>query len=514
MNKKLFILITAILIIAAITGAIIKISIDRGMDENEGDEFIPAADRFDVKDLEDTKLTIYIQGEMNQATTGVLEAVNSKLRDELKTELAFEFVWDYPENYLNAVRRAVSSGSPCDAFYYSTYFPTTLQALATEGLAKNLTDAFPQYAPDYYNKFSMEDIAAAAVDGKLYAIPSSIPSANRKCVIVRSDIMERYNIQEIRNYADYEVYLEAVKSKEPNLIPMIYWDTTLGLFSDVNGYVILDYELGLVYKWDSPTIKLEAWEQTVGFADGLNKIKSWQDKGYLTKNVGISSIDEHIIKSGKWASFIGSCGDEMQYNAILMANGIVDYKYVSYQLHEGFSARSSPLGSGLIVNDKSAQADRVLMFINWLQSEQENYDLLMYGIKGIHYVEKKDYITPPEGVSIENSFLEWTWKAPFRNMDYERANFPGLKEQIKIYSEIIDKNTKYPPHMGFNPDLSSMSSIISLRRMSFARLDQSVYMGNFEQSKIEEYIKDQKESGVDNIVLQVQQQLDQFMQVK
>lgn len=247
-----------------------------------------------------------------------------------------------------------------------------------------------------------------------------------------------------------------------------------------------------------------------GFADGLNIIKSWYDKGYLLKNIGIAQIDENMIKGGKWASFIGNWGDEFEYNAILVANGIKDRKFKAYKLHDGISARNSPLESSLLVNAKSTQADRVLMFVNWLQSEQENYDLLMYGIKGTHYIEEKDYISPPADTSMSDSFFQWGWKAPFRNIDYERANFTGLKEEVKRYSELINEKTKYPPHLGFYPDYAPVTDLINVRRIGFAELDKRVYTGSYEQNDVEEFIKEQKGIGVDNIVLELQHQLDEF----
>lgn len=510
MNKRLVVIIAVILSVVVISGAFIVISLNRDTGEDERDEFLPAANQFDVQDLKDAKLTIYFEARTNKALPEVLEAVNKKLKDELKTELAFEFVWDYPESYLDKVRQAVAAGSPCDAFYYSSNFPVALQALVTEGLVKDITDTFPQYAPDYYGKFSKEDIAAISTKGKIYAIPSRIPNAARRCAIVRQDLMTKYDIPEIKSYQDYEVFLDTIKKNEPGMVPMNYWDTTVGLFSDVNGYAMLNYELGLVYKWDSPAIKLEAWEQTSGFVDGLNIIKSWYDKGYLLKNIGIAAIDEDMIKGDKWASFIANWGSEIEFNAILMAEGIKDYKFKAYQLHDGVSPRNSPLESSLLVNAKSTQADRVLMFINWLQSEQENYDLLMYGIKGTHFIEEQDYITPPEGVSINDSFFNWGWKSPFRNMEYERANFSGLKDVVKQYNDIINEKTKYPPLLGFYPDYAPVADLLTARRIAFSELDQKVYTGIFEQNDVEEFIKEQKDNGVDNIILELQKQLDEF----
>lgn len=512
MKKKLVMIIASILSIAAIATVIFVFSYNRGKVVNEEDDFLPTINQIDVQDLKDTKLTIYFEAQTNSALKEVLEAINQKLRSDLKTELAFEFVWDYPENYLNTVKQAIASGSPCDAFYYSSYFPVSTKALASEGLIMDLTDKFPQNAPDYYGSFSKEDIAAISTNGKVYAIPSRIPRAARKCAIVRQDLMEKYEIPEIKSYQDYEVYLETIKSKEQNLVPMNYWETTLGLFSESSGYATLDYELGLVYKWNtsSPSVKLEVWEQTDGFSEGLNIIKNWYDKGYLMKNIGIAQIDESMIAGGKWASFIGNWGDEFNYNAILIANGIKDYKYKAYQLYNGLSARYSPLENGLLISAKSSQADRVLMFINWLESSQDNYDMLMYGIKGVHYTVGKDFITPPEDINISNSFFQWGWKVPFRNFDYERANFSGLKEDVVRYNEIINEKTKYSPLLSFYPDYSPVSDLLVFRRLAFSNLDQKVYTGIFKQSDIDEFIKEQKDNGIGSIVSELQNQIDKL----
>lgn len=60
---------------------------------------------------------------------------------------------------------------------------------------------------------------------------------------------------------------------------------------------------------------------------------------------------------------------------------------------------------------------RVLMFIDWLESSQENYDLYMYRVRGRHYVEKGDYIEPPEGIEQSGTFFYWN--------AYEYTGFEG-----------------------------------------------------------------------------------------
>jgi putative aldouronate transport system substrate-binding protein len=509
MKKKLVLIVAAIIVVAGLAGVLAVYFANRGAQADD-EEFVPSAAQVDVKDLKDEKLTIYFENRSNSVLPDVLDAVNKKLRTELKTELAFEMIWDYPEQYMTKIQEAMAAGKPCDAFYYSSDFPVSLLQMAKDGIAKDLTSDLTRYAPDYIGQFSSDEIRAISMDGKIYAVPYRIPTASRKCVLVRDDLMTRYNIPEIKSYEDYEVYLNVVKENEPGMIPLDYWDTNLGLFSEVNGYAVLDYDAGLVYKWDDPSMKVMAWEQTPGFTDGIRKIKNWYDKEYLTKNIGIAQIDNNMIASGKWASFIGNWGDEFNFNAILALGGINDYKYIAYPLHDGISPRSSPLESALVINAKSKQSDRVLMFINWLQSDQKNYDLLMYGVKGKNYTDMGDYIIPGEVTSEEDSIFNWGWRAPFRNIVYERANFPGLKEEIARYDKVIEEKTKYLPSMGFLPDYSALSDLLTVRKMGYNNLERNIYSGALEDSYIDDFIKEQKDNGIQKIIDEIQKQLDKF----
>ncbi len=515
MNKKIIIILAAVLVLILAAGAFVLFILpEQDTEVDEADLYQPDQWQVDSDDLDDTTLTIYFEAMGNSKLENILKAVNRKLRDELKTELSFKFYWEYPETYLNRIRQDIASGMPCDAFYISSYFPVAIESLAKEGMIMDVSEMFPKYAYQYYSQFTSEDIDALSVNGRVYVIPSRIPGTDRKCAMVRQDLMDKYSIPAIGSYSDYEAFLETIKTNEPNMFPMNYYDTTLGLFADLNGYAVLDYEAGLVYRWDDPEMKIVTWEQTPAFREGLDRIASWYDKGYLIKNLGISQIDGTMVTSGKWASFICSPGQQMEFNSMLRGSEITDFTYKAYPLYDNVSSRTSIMGAGMAVNAKSEQAERVLMFIDWLQSSQENYDLLMYGIKGTDYIEKDGYIEPPEGVSMSESFFNWGWKEPFRNIDLERTNYPGLKEDIQNYNELISTHTKYPPHIGFYPDYSPVIQIITHRKLSFTELDVKIYRGTFEQQDVEKYVDDQKQQGSDRLVKEIQEQLDKYMAEK
>ncbi|HEX2944390.1 MAG TPA: extracellular solute-binding protein [Clostridia bacterium] len=501
MGKKLIITISVVLIVI-IAGGIAAFML-LGNKNSEEDEFLPTANDFeaDVENLKSEKLTLCFYGQETPSSAEVLQAVNNRLKQEINAEIQFKFIFDRPENYLEKIKSDISAGLPCDAFYNFGVLPADLETLANEGYIADLTELFPKNAPNYYRQFSKDDIDAASINGKLYAVPERVPHASRTCAIVRQDLLEKYGIPEIKSYYDYEFYLRTIKEKEPGLIPMNCFDTMLGLFADAYGYVILDDELGLVYKWDDPNVKIQAWEQTPVFEECLNRIKSWRDMGYLTKNIGVAQLSVNMIASKKWASFVGMLGEQFNLTAL---------NYKAYQLNDGYSVRLNPLRRGMAINAKSANAERVFMFIDWLESSQENYDLYMYGVKGKHYIEKEDYIEPPEDAVEGDYFYYWFWTPPFRNIGYERSNAPGMKEEMVQYYDIIREKSKYPPLNGFTPDYSTVDSIMNARKLSYADMDRSVYTGDYDESKVNAYIKSQKDAGIDNLITEVQRQADQF----
>ncbi len=506
MNKKLIIIVAILIVIAG--GITAFVLLKPGVQNEEEELFLPGEWQADVDELEDATLTFYFDAQNQNDMKDVLEAVNRKLREDLKTELNFEVYWEYPALFMDRIKRDNASGQPCDAYFYATDFDMSVKDLADQGLMMDISELFPQYAPNYYNQFSMDEIKALTVDGGIYIIPPKMPGADIKYAVVRQDLMEKYNIPEIRSYDDFEVFLETIKKNEPDMITTNYWDTSLGMFASAYGYAILDRDIQLVYKWDDPEMKIMAWEQTPECLESLQRLNSWLEKGYLAKDYIIAEVQDQMVTGGKWASFISNPADQMYFNTLLNAKGVKDFSYRAYPLYDGYSSRNPIMDYGFAVNGKSKQAERVLMFIDWLQSDQENFDLLMYGVKGTHYIDRGGYIEPPADAA--TTFFEWVWKAPFENIDYQRTNYPGLEEEIKSYQEILDKRSKYPPHFGFNPDYSSVYQISSPREQRFYELEGLVYDRVFSEIRLQEFRDDQKKLGLDSLISEIQQQLDEY----
>lgn len=290
------------------------------------------------RDLNEAWLTFYFIGQESKDTREILNEIEKKVKKEINIKLDFKFILQNSRNYMKEITDILCSEKQCDAFFYSRFFPDGLKTLVDRGLIKDLTDIFPRYAPNCYQKYTKEDMLDASVQNSIYAIPYYILASYRRCAVVREDILQKYRISEITSYDDYEKYLDIIKRHESHMVPMMFWEPSIYLFAEAYGYVVLDYRLGIVYKWDDPEMKVKIWEETPGFKKGIETIKRWYENGYFAKVPFGNKIDISSITSGKWGSFIAASGSEICYNSFrerILTGSINHFFYIRKSVVKG-----------------------------------------------------------------------------------------------------------------------------------------------------------------------------------
>ncbi|HEX3044197.1 MAG TPA: extracellular solute-binding protein [Bacillota bacterium] len=439
--------------------------------------------------LTEATLTFLLGGSAPQAPQEVLDQVERKLKNSLN--IKFKILLGDASSEDMAY---------WDVLYYHN-FHSDFKTLVNQGL-KDITEEFQRLAPNYYRRLSPEELKTVTQEGKIYAIPQHFFTPQMCCAIVREDLMNKYQIPEINDFDDFENYLKTVKAKEPRLFPVIFSDNSVGLFAEANGYVILNNQLGLVYRWDDPEPKIEAWEQTQAFRQGIDILSRWYNNRYLFGPA--TEIDDKMVGSGKWASFIAPLGSEISYNAILKSQNI-RFRYKAYPLNSGHSSARNPSTSMLLINPQSKNTERIFRFINWLYSKQENYDSLMYGVKGKHYRLEGERIK-----FASSDPYTWIWHDALRNIDFERYEFSSSADSQKEYREMLENNTKFPPYTGFIPDFGPVQRTATLRQVSLGSIETSIYHGTFSPADVDKYIREQKQAGVDQLVVEVKRQLERW----
>lgn len=470
-------------------------------------------DDLNVTKLDHTTLSICFQGVKPQGLEEVIAEAEKRSGLELNVKLDFQFFYMVTDQYFNQVQSLISSGQPCDAFVFTDDNKSILESFVESGVAADITDIFSQYAPGIYSMTEDKAKEYIKVKDRLYAVPRVYSMPERLGVAVREDLLKKYKTTSINNYDEMEAFLEHIKQGEPDIFPLTTYNTSIGLFAQAYGYVIMDYEAGLVYKWDDKEMKLSAWEQTPEYLEAENRLAYWYRKGYISRGHNVSA-DETVYKTGKWAVMVKNMGDSVYYN---MGNQLNDagknFIYTEFPLYPEYTAsRVSPLYLSFIISHESNDKERVLMFLDWIQASRENYRLFRYGLEGRDYTLYNESISMPEATkSLDDLFVGWYGGSAIMNMNHEGPYWMGDRSfDIKENMKEINSNTEYVPHSGFIPDYTAVNSTYMTRRLTFSEMTSKMEMGTYQEKNGEEYREKMKKNGTDELLRVIQQQLDEW----
>ncbi len=360
----------------------------------------------------------------------------------------------------------------------------------------DITEYFPAYAPTYYSRFDEGDLAKISFNGRLYSIPSYSPYSKRLCAVVRKSLVEKYNLDPIRTLEDYEEFLRIVKEKEKDFIPTNL-SPTMEIASLAYMYDYVICEGYMAYRWDDPEMKLVPWEQTDAFREMTSIFKDWYEKGY-TRNYVRDENDDR----GE-ASFLIMMEFSELHESWYRKLDSSDDAWVIYPLHEEKRAERDISGKQMYINKESKNVERIFKFLEWMQSSQENYDLLTYGIEG------EDYRLV-DGAIEKLKLADTLFPSRVSNIEYERNSAKALGKQVPLskesYLERVFKNTEYPPHSGFVPSEKLIERIVK-RDYDFMKENTQLIFGNFD---IDSFIEAQIDSGVNEMRDEMQRELDQW----
>ncbi|MEN6315971.1 MAG: hypothetical protein ABFD25_17180 [Clostridiaceae bacterium] len=468
------------------------------------DEFLKKYETLKINN-ERVSIKFYFPGEQPKAWDEVRAEIEKELADTVNVSL--DFKWLDFQSYYRKIKILDASEEPFDAFCIGRpqeQYPDFTK-LAREGRLKDISQLFPDNAPALMRKYSKEELDYASVDGKLYTLPSLYPAAYCPVIWAADSVLKKYGIEKITTYDEYEEFLGIVKNNEPDLIPgTIRTTDTLKLFAAASGYAIADETQKLVYKWDDSEFKLLAWENTPEFKEYAYTLAGWFKNGYL----------KPIPDPSKLASVI-------QYNELyypfeetleLSLRNIFDKTVKTQPMRQFYLypgnpvQRENPMGfdRSFAFPALSSNTERAIQFLDWVQYNQENYYLVMFGREGIDYMLKNNYPTLPEGIDTNNAYMNWDGSQAFTNIEYL---FPYLSEKRK---ELYESKSQYPPHGAFYPDFRSIEAAARIRNNLYNEFNHLIYLGKLtETSQVDNFIQKLEKEGSANLVEIAQKQLDE-----
>jgi putative aldouronate transport system substrate-binding protein len=461
--------------------------------------------------LKEAELTFYFPGEAKKDSRMVLDEAEKRIKDTLNVKLNFNFIpWG---DYSSKINVLITAGDNYDAHFDASWFiyPT----LAQKGALLDIGEMWKQYAPHLYSEFTEDELYYTKTDGKLFSIPWKYPKSNRITAIVREDLKEKYNVPDIKTIEDFEVYLEAVKKNENTILPYTQGiDSMLTTMYNIGGNCMLDAPMMLVYKWDDKDMKVMPFEQTPEYKQLIEMKTRWYKNGYMSKDMSGTTDAQVSLTDGKAAAIFGAW-DGTPANQKKIKNTHPDWKLENYPMYpDKLAPLDGPLGNIMAFNANAKNPERALMFLEWMHKDQANYDLIMYGIEGVHYQLEGNLLKDPPDLKTENPYLSWSGEWALYDINLQRFSVDDPKDYKQNLIDFSKMNTAYYPHLGFTANPDSVKTEVAQRKAVYDEMGKQLEYGALSADKVDEYIKKQKDAGTDKIVTEVQKQLDAWRKNK
>jgi len=224
-------------------------------------------------------------------------------------------------------------------------------------------------------------------DGELWALPISPPMAG-EALTIRKDWLDEVSLPVPENLEQFEAVLKAFKEKDPagngETIPFI---TSFNEMNRTLAGLFMDYGYG---DWLDAEGKVRPTVQDPGYEEFVKLMADWYKKGYIYRESFSTDSARRIelVRSNRVASAATWHSHTMLQTMAIRKTLDQDAEYVVADLQgpKGYGRMVGGVGrGGTMINKNAKNPEGAVRYLNWLQSDVENYLTAFYGIPGKHW---------------------------------------------------------------------------------------------------------------------------------
>ena len=446
---------------------------------------------------------IVFPGDEPKDMAGVSNALEEKLKSDgmdLKLEFTY-FPWD---QYSNKVSLIPASGEKNDLTWTHTSSFSSL--VAKKGLLP-LDEYLNKYGPDLIKSISEAAWKDSSIGGKIYGIPTTVPTADyNRFTAIRGDLREKYGIAEVKTAADLENYMVTLKKNIPEMVFLPddrsffreYGDVVMPINNGARGVAYLDPA--------DPEMKVKSYYESDIFKNIVNMKKKWYDMGLLPKpnqikdqevafNTGtLGSIWSVVLKTTERIDAFNKACPEGKIEDVFLNPDKPKYIFeAASNLLSLFSTSESP--------------KQAIAFVNWFRCNQDNYDLMSYGVKDINYKLDGNAVNV-EGIDAEKGYnqINWAWD----DINFKRFSKLITSDYID-YLKNWDKDAVAVPSLGFKFDTEPVKTEVAQINALEEEYAVPAFSGYIKYDEFfTEFQKKLKDAGLDKVIAEMQSQIDKF----
>lgn len=378
--------------------------------------------------------------------------------------------------------------------------------LATRGAFLELDELLEEYGQGIKSIIDADILKGARIDGKLYGIPNLKEMAAQDIIRVNKKYLDKYNIDidGITEMKDLFSAMEIIKNNEPSINPFSIWkDTALG----VEG---LDYIVGAKFpgaiRVKDGDLKVINQYKEPKTLEQLKLFRKAYKAGYTPQDAISKSSTDEEKSSGRW--FVDLAGYQPLAEKLWAKNYGHGVKVIP--LNKPIMSTASVTGSMLAISSTSEKPEKVMEFINLLNTDKYLRNLVDNGIEGVHFEKisenrmkltdrAEDYDVPT--FSMGNLFLTYLYEEDPKN-------------KWEIF-EKFNSQAEISPLLGFsfNPEPVKLEFTALLNIME--EFAPGIYTGALSTEKgIDDMLSKMERVGLSKVMDEMQKQIDDWQKVK
>ncbi|WP_238162474.1 DUF3502 domain-containing protein [Cohnella sp. AR92] len=471
---------------------------------------------------EEVTLRFYFGGDKKSATDEVWKAVSDYVKSKgLNVNFVINTI-PFGDPYAEKLLVMSSSGDDWDLNFDGDWL--AYRQMSAKGAYMTLNDLLPKYAPNLYKVYQEQGtLAAATVNGNIVALPWTMKMNQRPYVKWRSDVATAANIQpadnSIQTVEDMYDFAHKLQEAAPDQkIGFPAGSALMEIFRTRDELLDLS-PMGanqFVIDLNDSTYQVKPIEQLQTYRDLAVYAGKLYKEGIINKDVLVDKEDAATkYRNGK----------------ILFANSSHEWTYATETFSDPtFTSSGSllypdkkhvnrtALANVAAINANSKHADRVLRFLDMLETDQTLYDLVQYGIEGKTYVLEDGMAKYPDGMdSTTSNYMEWGGQWAFWKPQFMRPTETyGQDFWVKEAEFASEPNNINNPLDGFTFNTESIKNELVQRDQVHSELGVQIEAGipKNPEASVDEYIAKQQKAGVDKVVAELQKQVDAFVASK
>jgi len=408
-------------------------------------------------------------------------------------------------SYYQQMNLMSSSGEKLDLMF--TFGNSGLYSSdAMSGKLLPIDDLLDRYGQGLVEAVGAEYMESARIGGKIYGVPTLHSFAQQPGILMRKDIVDKYNIDisSIKTIHDLDPVFRTVKDHEPGMVPIAFGLSNAMTF--LRNYDKLGDGYGVLPGFDNG-LKIVNWFETEEYAELLNVMHEWFKAGYVNKDAATTqATTSDLLKADATFSYITMLKPEVKAQEERMTGKeLVEVYFSDY---EPYATTTDVVVGVWGIAQQSEDPERVMMFLNMMYTNKELVNLLIWGIEGKHYVKVSDnVIRYPDG--IDSSTVGYTMNSlttsnPFIAYTLEGED-PNISQTIQKWNQAARKSAALGFTFTANEVQNEMTAISNVLQQ-YQRVLES---GSADPKELlPEFNAQLKAAGIDRVIEQKQAQLD------